>query len=991
MLGIPLSGYELANAAMFIAGLAILGFVVVRFRNFAGRGQSTSYSDRSILSMLIAQQFFGHVLLVILFTANPREIHITAGELVILLLTASAGALVTLWMSNVKRDRMIRAAAGAWVVSVCTAQGVLTLMMAYPVKPTTIDMTFLLATVLPICAFYAIFHSRLIYKNQSRLTLLGIPLVGLAFPAIQLSLAHGIQFDVTQYEMLSDVGLDARRLQCFLAISTVIAVSLTFVTGSDPRQHWRRYAVAAFLTALLSISVFQATDYSTRRSTTYFELARLTETLNAQRSELFVQAQEYQARDLTEMSSWKVPSTVFEQIQSFYENKTRVEELIASPSTADGVREFYYSNFATHNGEDSGISLAEEMDHFYQFLKSSFGLQSQISDFTKVEELLFGSRLSELSRRVLVHAKETNDLQLLVRDMSLVGGIFIFGFMVFGVFLPAQRSTVGALDELEAEKARVYKLALCAEHTTKGIVLTDWRRRVTWCNDAFSQMSGFAPHELEGVRLEDVINHPDADEDVIRSVSENLRDNRTADYEILAMRKNGQDFWLSGAVSPVFTDRRVRQFVHVIEDVTEDRAIRQRLASARAESDRLALIARHASDGMAILDTNYSVAWVNPSMEKMTGYSLAEMCDVPLNIILSGPDTNREKLDRSVRAVTSHVPVNEELLIYPKSGDPYWVDAIHTPIFESDGTYAGCVIVHRNITERKNLELELIASRDELAARVEERTQTIMNQSLELEKALASERELNRMQAEFVSMASHEFRTPLTIIDGAARRIEKRADRLAPDEIRERVGTIRATVKRMTMLVERTLDATRLSSGRIRLSPEPFSLKDLVNEVCTRQKEVATTYTINVDIDELPTNMFGDAKLLDNVVTNIISNAVKYSGKRKYVSVKGFVEDQYATLKVRDTGIGIPKEEISKIFQRFFRASTSTGIPGTGIGLNLVKSLVEMHYGDVEIDSVEGEWTELTLKLPLKSPLDTAPGDTAPDTHRTFETNEDVA
>ena len=150
MLGIPLSGYELANAAMFIAGLAILGFVVVRFRNFAGRGQSTSYSDRSILSMLIAQQFFGHVLLVILFTANPREIHITAGELVILLLTASAGALVTLWMSNVKRDRMIRAAAGACVVSVCTAQGVLTLMMAYPVKPTTIDMTFLLATVLPI-------------------------------------------------------------------------------------------------------------------------------------------------------------------------------------------------------------------------------------------------------------------------------------------------------------------------------------------------------------------------------------------------------------------------------------------------------------------------------------------------------------------------------------------------------------------------------------------------------------------------------------------------------------------------------------------------------------------------------------------------------------------------------------------------------------------------------------------------------------------------
>jgi len=167
------------------------------------------------------------------------------------------------------------------------------------------------------------------------------------------------------------------------------------------------------------------------------------------------------------------------------------------------------------------------------------------------------------------------------------------------------------------------------------------------------------------------------------------------------------------------------------------------------------------------------------------------------------------------------------------------------------------------------------------------------------------------------------------------------------------------------------LDASRLSSGKIKLTPETFNVRELVNEVCQRQREVATNHTIQLEIDNYPETLFGDARLMDNVFTNIVSNAVKYSGESKFVDVRGDVEGDYAVLRVRDHGVGIPKEELPKIFQRFFRASTSTGIPGTGIGLNLVKSLVEMHYGRVELDSVEGEWTEFSVFLPIESPLET--------------------
>ena len=201
------------------------------------------------------------------------------------------------------------------------------------------------------------------------------------------------------------------------------------------------------------------------------------------------------------------------------------------------------------------------------------------------------------------------------------------------------------------------------------------------------------------------------------------------------------------------------------------------------------------------------------------------------------------------------------------------------------------------------------------------------------------------------------------------RRLERRADRIEPDDIRERSANIRSTVKRMTMLEERTLDATRLSSGHIKLTPEEFNLQELLTEIISRQREVAPSHRIETDIKQIPDRIFGDARLLDNVFTNILSNAVKYSGESRRVIVSGSVDDTYATIKVRDFGIGIPKEELGKIFQRFFRASTSAGIPGTGIGLNLVKSLVEMHYGIVKIESEEGQWTEFTVSLPLNSPL----------------------
>ena len=263
-------------------------------------------------------------------------------------------------------------------------------------------------------------------------------------------------------------------------------------------------------------------------------------------------------------------------------------------------------------------------------------------------------------------------------------------------------------------------------------------------------------------------------------------------------------------------------------------------------------------------------------------------------------------------------------------------------------------------SELKTLYADLEYHRDNLAMEVQKRT-------LELEEALQAERKLNAMQNEFVSMVSHEFRTPLTVIDGMARRIQRRGEDMTASEIHERMGRIRSSVSRLSGLVERTLDASRLASGKIQFNAETYNPSELIEEVIIRHKDIGEEFTFNLDTSQLATAMTGDPRLMDHILANLISNAIKYGRQDPVIDVTGFTEDNVTSFVVRDHGVGIPKDELKRVTERFFRASTSAGIQGTGIGLNFVSELVEMHGGSMHIDSELGAWTEVTLKIPVET------------------------
>jgi len=271
-------------------------------------------------------------------------------------------------------------------------------------------------------------------------------------------------------------------------------------------------------------------------------------------------------------------------------------------------------------------------------------------------------------------------------------------------------------------------------------------------------------------------------------------------------------------------------------------------------------------------------------------------------------------------------------------------------------------IFRKNSLEARRLAEENIDVERRLAA---EKAEAVF-----LETSLSREKELNAQQRRFVSLVSHEFRTPLAIIDGHAQRLIRRGDKLPPEKRIMSLENIRESISRLTDLMESILSSASLEAGSIAYNPEPMDLKTLIQKACEGQQEISTKHRFNVDIDDLPNSFLGDPKLLHQVAANLLSNAVKYSPEADRVDIVGSSTADSVTLTVRDFGVGIPTDEIPKLFQRFFRARTSSGIQGTGIGLNLVKSLIEMHGGTMEVSSIEGEGSTFTINLPHKMPAE---------------------
>ena len=245
---------------------------------------------------------------------------------------------------------------------------------------------------------------------------------------------------------------------------------------------------------------------------------------------------------------------------------------------------------------------------------------------------------------------------------------------------------------------------------------------------------------------------------------------------------------------------------------------------------------------------------------------------------------------------------------------------------------------------------------------------TLAQQAAVLEQQLAQEQRLALLQRNFVSMASHEFRTPLTIIDGHARRLDKTREAVQPAEIGERARKIRGAVLRMTHLIDNMLNSSRLIDGGAELyfQPAELDLVTLLKEVCQLHREMVPGAPITERFAVGSISIAGDAKLLFQMFSNLLGNAIKYSPAGGAIEVDATTCAHEVNVIVTDRGIGIPVGDLVRLFERYHRGSNVSGIVGTGVGLYLVKMVVELHGGRIAVDSTEGEGSRFTVSLPLK-------------------------
>ncbi|MBP7710234.1 MAG: GAF domain-containing protein [Rickettsiales bacterium] len=246
----------------------------------------------------------------------------------------------------------------------------------------------------------------------------------------------------------------------------------------------------------------------------------------------------------------------------------------------------------------------------------------------------------------------------------------------------------------------------------------------------------------------------------------------------------------------------------------------------------------------------------------------------------------------------------------------------------------------------------------------------LLEKTSQLKEALKHEQDMRQMQNEFVALVSHEFKTPLQIIDSTRELLVRKVRNLkiADESLDKGFERIKAGIQRMNGLIHSTLNLAKMESGdgKIKLDKQIFDFKAFVLDVIEKNSNLATNKQIKVltRIDELPTEFNGDAKLLEHSVTNIISNAIKYSKDGTTVRILAKANASKIALRVIDQGMGIPKEDLSSIGQKFFRAKNTLAVAGTGIGIYLTKHFIELHGGEFHIESELDVGTSVTVTLP---------------------------
>jgi len=389
-------------------------------------------------------------------------------------------------------------------------------------------------------------------------------------------------------------------------------------------------------------------------------------------------------------------------------------------------------------------------------------------------------------------------------------------------------------------------------------------------------------------------------------------------------------------------------------------------------------IIENAIDGIITIDDSGRIEHINPAALELFGYSRIEVVGQNVSVLMPPPD--KEKHDSYI-ANYNHtgekkiIGIGREVTGQRKDGSTFPFRLGVSEIkFTDRRIYTGFI---HDLSKLKEDELKIKSYTEELEFKIKERTTDLIKSINELETAKANmsalfekERELNQLKTRFVSMASHEFRTPLSSIQLSASLIDKYTSKQDVANVEKHTGKIKNAINNLTTILNDFLSLEKLEAGKVEANANWFDIVSFAEEIAEEMQLMSKQNQLIVyEHSGTTAQVYLDQNLLKNCVINLISNAVKYSGENTMIQFNSFLKDNELVIDVKDNGIGIPATDQHNLFEPFFRAHNTGDIPGTGLGLNIVKRYVGLMNGTVTCESAQNVGTTFRLVFNFFEPV----------------------
>jgi PAS domain S-box-containing protein len=465
-----------------------------------------------------------------------------------------------------------------------------------------------------------------------------------------------------------------------------------------------------------------------------------------------------------------------------------------------------------------------------------------------------------------------------------------------------------------------------------GIIFWKIDGDVLEVNDAFLNILGYSRNNL---RIEELswlrFTPPEYFSVDKKALDEIAETGISSPYEKEIIRVDGSrvPILIGGSRLEGLTDTGVSFVLDISQRKEDERKLRQ-----------WADIFQHTGQGLVVNSPGSEILEIiNPAFAAMHGYTVEELTGCSLSTVLA----------------PSSLPSFPDHFRLVREKDRFILENLH---IRKDGTIFPVLVDATNVKDHTGKTLYNILNFQDITARKQAETEII--------NALNREKELNELKSRFISLTSHEFRTPLATILSSAELLEYYSHKLPESEKKSLFRQIETATTRMTGLLDDMLTINKSESGKLELNPSNLDLQKFCYELIGEIKlNAGNNYQVVLNNLGGCTNVVMDEKILRHILTNLLGNAIKYSPDGGVVEFSLNCQNQQAIFQVKDYGIGIPEESQKKLFESFHRASNVGNIQGTGLGLSIVKRMVNLSGGEITFNSTVGVGTTFTVVLPL--------------------------